>query len=89
MKHGRANPRKPPQRGKARFAETIALQTPAHPRMPVSDRHGPRPVREQRAAGEFTRWRTEHPNATTDDLRHRWRQIQVDWNLSAPERTPR
>lgn len=79
----------PPRRpSPARIAATIALQTPAHPRMAISDRHAPRPHREKCAADEFTRWRTQHPNATRDELRQRWREIQIFWNLSAPARTP-
>lgn len=89
MKHGQPNRRQPPQRSKARFAATIALQAPAHPRTPASDRYGPRPIREQRAADEFAHWRHQNPNATSAELRRRWRQIQVDWNLSTPASPPR
>lgn len=89
MKHGQPNRRPPPQRSKTRFAATIALQTPAHPRTPASDRYGPRPIRAQRAADEFAHWRTQNPNATSAGLRRRWRQIQADWNLSTPASPPR
>lgn len=89
MKHCRSHHRPPPRRSKARFEATIALQTPAHPRMAISDRHAPRPHREKHAADELTRWRTQHPNATRDELRQHWREIQIDWNLSTTARTPR
>ena len=82
-------PPRPKGPSKARIAATIALQTPAHPRPPASDRHAPRPIRAQRAADEFARWRPQNPNATSAELRRRWRQIQVDWNLSTPASPPR
>ncbi len=48
-----------------------------------------RQQRERQAANAFTRWRTQHPNATSAELRNHWREIQVDWNLSTAARKPR
>ncbi len=69
----------------ARMKATMEFQAPAT-KEPARDLSASLEDRERGARIEFTRWRTDNPNFTHNELLNNWKRIRVAWNISKPDK---